>query len=711
MSEQKQNSQSQTWAVQNSSNDEDDLDIQLNIDFSDNQEKDQTEEIKLPEEDVNIEDISIDDSALDFGDVTENTETGSNSDSEVGEISLDLEEDAEIENEESNQNLSEKQSELQIEGNDSERINVESDLDDSNEATKELSSLEIDLDETKNEENQQVFQVDKTEQQSELQIDLDDSVEEVAEKQEVKDISAEEKIEISSESNELSIDIDELEQTENSEQSVSEELTDENAETDQIESLSIDLDETDDSTETQNEEIVSDNSQTEIILQADTQEEKISIDLDDNVSESETQQETVEEEQEVLNQTQWLEIDLDEAENEENQHDTETVSEENLEKEQLEQKTVEAESMWEDSGLLIDLDDSEDVQESKVEDLQEDIKEDIQEETSWAGGIDLSDLEKNEKEQIDTAETKQDKNKWLALDELESASEEQIEIENKETESKWLSLDELDETSSGTENSAEQIGMSLDALESAVEEWIPNFREESTENSEIEEVVKNNEVSAEKQQVENTSTPKKNFAGILIGILVVLVWFLAGWVYVYFNNPTLVNELLGKQSSDLTAAFVSTGETTEDNFVMNNETWENTQSWSQIDIEKDTSDSKVTTQENVDSEDDVMDNNIKDTRTENIVNSESSASSTGDVDIVKVQTSTTGENVQELIKDVKKLIIKNYLKAKQQWDDKAVKLLKNILTKVNKINPDTANEKTIATLEKFKKILTKRLQQ
>jgi hypothetical protein len=36
------------------------------------------------------------------------------------------------------------------------------------------------------------------------------------------------------------------------------------------------------------------------------------------------------------------------------------------------------------------------------------------------------------------------------------------------------------------------------------------------------------------------------------------------------------------------------------------------------------------------------------------------------MDIVEVQISTTGENVQELIKDVKKLLIKNYLKAKQE---------------------------------------------
>jgi hypothetical protein len=40
-------------------------------------------------------------------------------------------------------------------------------------------------------------------------------------------------------------------------------------------------------------------------------------------------------------------------------------------------------------------------------------------------------------------------------------------------------------------------------------------------------------------------------------------------VYVYFNNPSLINELLGKQTSDLTATFVATGETV--NSMMNNE--------------------------------------------------------------------------------------------------------------------------------------------
>jgi hypothetical protein len=84
-------------------------------------------------------------------------------------------------------------------------------------------------------------------------------------------------------------------------------------------------------------------------------------------------------------------------------------------------------------------------------------------------------------------------------------------------------LDELDETSSEEENNTAQVGMSLDALESAVEEGIPSFREESTDNSGVEEAVENNEVSVDEQQVENTSAPKKSFAGILMGILVVLV--------------------------------------------------------------------------------------------------------------------------------------------------------------------------------------------
>jgi hypothetical protein len=75
-----------------------------------------------------------------------------------------------------------------------------------------------------------------------------------------------------------------------------------------------------------------------------------------------------------------------------------------------------------------------------------------------------------------------------------------------------------------------------------------------------------------------------------------------------------------------------------------------------------------------------------------------------------VQTDSSNvQNAEQLIKDVKKLLVQNYVQAKKANNKKAVQLLKTILSKVNKIDPETANEKTIQTLEKFKKILEARL--
>ena len=101
--------------------------------------------------------------------------------------------------------------------------------------------------------------------------------------------------------------------------------------------------------------------------------------------------------------------------------------------------------------------------------------------------------------------------------------------------------------------------------------------------------------------------------------------------------------------------------------------------------------------------------NMEDNAEEN-TNSNYTSDSENSEDIIEVQTASSNvQNAEQLIKDVKKLLAQNYIQAKKANNEKAVQLLKTILSKVNKIDPETADEKTIQTLEKFKKILQARL--
>jgi len=63
-----------------------------------------------------------------------------------------------------------------------------------------------------------------------------------------------------------------------------------------------------------------------------------------------------------------------------------------------------------------------------------------------------------------------------------------------------------------------------------------------------------------------------------------------------------------------------------------------------------------------------------------------------------------------LLKRVKQLIIKNYTKAKNNNDNKTIKLLKNILNKIKKMDAENITQEQVEILIKMESILSKRLE-
>jgi len=338
--------------------------------------------------------------------------------------------------------------------------------------------------------------------------------------------------------------------------------------------------------------------------------------------------------------------------------------------------------------------------------------------------IDLEEEDKKEEPSMEINLEEEDKEEEpsmeINLEEEDKEEEPSMEITDAE---KGLSLDEIEDVS--------QTGVSLDEIDAKVTQ----LADKVSNPDKVSSTTDTDEVDV----VEEKPKKKKSMAGVLLTGLV-LVWSVVGGsVYMYFNYPDLVSSILWQQASSITDNEVSNENNSDDlemvdtgdnivsgtnSVATENESIDNQGGSTGVDKIESTEQNQGTNssiENDIDTSADIGENLDSTDETESKLNSkdinsasiDSNENLTGNVidDKANKQPNTNySEQAKQLIKEVKLLLIKNYKIAKKKNDNQTKLILAKILKKINKLNPENANQKMMEVLNKFKSTLTTRLE-
>jgi len=347
--------------------------------------------------------------------------------------------------------------------------------------------------------------------------------------------------------------------------------------------------------------------------------------------------------------------------------------------------------------------------------MELDLEEEKEEEPKME--LDLEEEKEEPKMELDLEEEKEEEPKmdtsnnwWSSMAEGETSK---LSTEAHSNQLNWLSLEEIDK----------KVGQLSDKI--STDDESRNMNDKSISNAE--------------EDVEEKPKKKKSFSGIILTWLTLVISLLWGATYVYFNYPTLFSSLSSHSQSAIISPHLNNVNTNREEKKSKSIEWWVSGSTGAVVLssESDTwnfyNDSKV----DPSNEDGSIKDAVVISSTSWVVDEASNDLPSGNTTIVdsdkssniELTGSLTGrvldkdelvtgdiitknnyvEQSKQLIREVKLLLIKNYRLAKQKNDTQTKLILAKILKKINKLDPQNADEKMINILNKFIGTLQKRL--